>query len=144
MLPGKWRTHIYIYIYHANGSATQGENYTAANGGKFFNRDEKTVTMVRRELHLRNMKFTSCGAKCALGAVSAVCKQGHTVLFNAPDRPDSSYVFHMKSGERIELKHRDEVFVLDTKVAPKTKQVQPSTTPGRRALRSRAGAVKVL
>ena len=81
--------------------------------------------MMSREGHMRNMKFTSCDVKRALGSVSAICNQGHTVVFNAPDHPDGSYIYHIESGERMELAHRDGVFVLDTKVAPRHKQTRP-------------------
>ena len=89
------------------------------------------VTMMSREGHMRNMKFTSCDVKRALGSVSAICKQGHTVVFNAPDHPDGSYIYHIESRERMNLVHRDGVFVLDTKVAPKHKQTGPFVGQGR-------------
>ena len=79
------------------------------------------VTMMRREGHLRNMKFTSCDVKRALGSVSATCKQGHTVVFNAPDHPDGSYIYRIASGERMDLLHGDGVFVFDTRIAPRSK-----------------------
>ena len=89
------------------------------------------VKMMSREGHMRNMRFTSCDVKRALGSVSAICKQGHTVVFNGPDHPDGSYIYHIASGERMDLMHRDGVFVLDTRVAPKTKQSQPFQRQGR-------------
>ena len=87
--------------------------------------------MMSREGHLRNMKFTSCDVKRALGSVSAICKQGHTVVFNAPDHPDGSFIYHIESGERMDLMHKDGVFVLDTRVASKSKQAQPFQKQGR-------------
>ena len=112
-------------------ASRKGEHYTAANGGKIFNRGDKTITMMSREGHLRNMRFTSCDVKRALGSVSAICKQGHTVVFNGPDHPDGSYIYHIKSGERMDLKHKDGVFVLDTRVAPRGRQSQPFHRQGR-------------
>ena len=44
---------------------------TAANGGKIFNKGEKVVTMMSKEGHMRNMKFTSCDVERALGSVSS-------------------------------------------------------------------------
>ena len=76
------------------------------------------------------MSFTSCDVKRALGSVSAICKQGHTVVFNPPDHPDCSYIYHIESGERMEMAHRDGVFVLDTKVVPKHKQARPFAGQG--------------
>ena len=109
----------------------KGLHYTAANGGSIFNRGEKVVTMMSREGHMRNMKFISCDVKRALGSASAICKQGHTVVSNAPNHPDGSCIYHIQSGERMDLKHNDGVFVLDTKVAPKSKQARPFAGQGR-------------
>ena len=89
------------------------------------------VTMMSREVHARNMMFTSCDVKRALGSVSAICEQGQIVVFNAPDDPDGSYIYHIQSGERLELNHKGGVFVLDTKVAPKNKQAKPFHGQGR-------------
>ena len=83
-----------------------------------------------REGHLRNMRFTSCDVERALGSVSAICKQGHTVVFNAPDHPDGSYIYNLHSGDRMELQHKDGVFVLDTRVAPSTRQMHPFVGQG--------------
>ena len=87
--------------------------------------------MMSREGHMRNMKFTTCDVKRALGSVSAICKQGQNVVFNAPEHPDGSYIYHIQSGEWMELKHKDGVFVLDAKVAPKSKQARPFGGQGR-------------
>ena len=112
-------------------ASRNGEHYTAVNGGKIFDRGDKTTTMMSREGHLRNMKFTSCDVKRALGSVSAICNQGHTVVFNAADHPDGSYIYHIESGEKMNLKHKDGLFVRDSKVAPRTKQAQPFQGQGR-------------
>ena len=37
-----------------------GQHYTAANDGKIYNKGEKLVTMMSREGHMGNMRFTSC------------------------------------------------------------------------------------
>ena len=66
----------------------------------------------------RNIKFTSGDVERALGSVSSICKQGHTVVLNDPDHPDGSYILNLQSGERMALQHEDGGFVLDTKVAP--------------------------
>lgn len=61
----------------------------------------------------------------ALGSVSSICKQGHAVASNAPGDPDGSYMCHIEPGERLELQHEDGVFLLDTKVAPSSRQTRP-------------------
>ena len=81
VLPLKWCTHVRTIETDAS---RRGEHYTAANGGKIYNKGDKVVTMMSREGHLRNMRFTPCDVERALGSVSSICKQGHTVVFNAP------------------------------------------------------------
>lgn len=119
MLPLKWCAHVRTIETDAS---RRGEQYTAANGGKIYNRGDKVVTMMSRGGHLRNMKFNSCDVERALGSVSSICKQGHTAVFNAPDHPDGSYTLNRHSGERMGLQHKDGVYVLDTKIAPSSKQ----------------------
>ena len=98
VLPEKWCDHVDA---RETPESKKGQHYTAANGGKIYNRGEKMVTMMSREGHMRNMSFTSCDVKRALGSASAICKQGHTVVFNAPDHPDGSCIFRIESGERM-------------------------------------------
>ena len=85
VLPEKWCSHVQTMSTQASRN---GEHYTAANGGEIFDRGDKTITMTSREGHLRNMKFTSCDVNRALGSVSAICNQGHIVVFNAADHSD--------------------------------------------------------
>ena len=112
-------------------ASRRGEHYIAANDGKIYNDGEKTATMMSREGHMRNMKFTSCDVERALGSVSSICKQGHTVVFNAPDHPDGSYIYNIHSGERMELQHKDGAFVLDIRIALRKKQLYPFVGQGR-------------
>ena len=124
----KWCAHI--NAVETEGSR-HGKLYTAANGGKIFEEGEKVVTLMSQEGMMRNMRFTSCDVEKALGSVSAICSQGHTIVFNGPDHPDGSYIYHIESGERIELQHKDGVFVLNNKIAPKSKQMGPFAGQGR-------------
>ena len=127
VMPLKWCSHVRTIETEAS---RRGEHYTAANGGKIYNKGDKVVTLMSREGHLRNMKFTSCDVERALGSVSAICKHGHTVVFNGPDHPDGSFIYNIHSGERMELQHKDGVFVLDTRVAPSNRQTHPFAGQG--------------
>ena len=99
--------------------------------GKIYNKRENVVTTMSRQGHLRNMRLTSCDVERALGSVSAICKQGHTVVFNSLDHPDGSYIYNVHSGERMELQHKDGVYVLDTRIAPSARQLHPFVGQGR-------------
>ena len=59
---------------------------------------EKVVAMMSREGMTRNMRFTSCDVEQALGSASAICSQGHTIVFNGPDHPDGSYILNPARG----------------------------------------------
>ena len=83
------------------------------------------VTMMKQAGYKRNMAFTSCDVKKALGSVSAICKQEHRVVFNPPNDPEGSYIQHLEGGERMYLKESDGLYLLDTKVAPRHKQARP-------------------
>ena len=141
ILPLSWCTHVRTVETEAS---RRGEHYTAANGCKIYNKGERTVTMMSCEGHLRNMKFTSCDVERALGSVSSIGKQGHTVVFNAPGHQDGSYIYNIHSGERLEMKHNDGAYVLDTRVAPSNKQARPFAGQGRWTRGSRASAARAL
>ena len=77
------------------------------------------------------MKFIPCKVEKALGSVSHICSQGHTVVSNAPGHPDGSYIYNIHNGERLEMKHKDGVYVLDARVALGSKQARPFAGQGR-------------
>ena len=125
MIPTNWCARVETRDTEA---PRKGEHYTAANGGKHFNKGEQVVTMMSKEGYMRNMTFTSCDVERALGSVSAICKQWHTIVFNAPDHPDGSYIQHIASGQ---FNHKDGVYVLDARIAPRGKQSRPFVGQGR-------------
>ena len=125
-MPINWCAHIDA---RETEDSKKGQHDTAANGGKIFNEGEKMARMMSKEGMLMNMRFAACKVERALGSVSAICKQGHTIVFNGPEHPDGSYIQNLSTGEKIHLQHKDGVFVLDTRVAPKDKQ--PFTGQGR-------------
>ena len=51
---------------------------------------------------------------------------------NGFDHPDGSCFLHIEFGERMQLTHRDGVYVQDTGIAPVNKQVRPFAGQGRR------------
>ena len=46
VLPEKWCGHVKTM---SSAASRNGEHYTAANGGKIFNRGEKTAAMMSKE-----------------------------------------------------------------------------------------------
>ena len=85
-----------------------------------------------QEGSLRDMKFTVCDVAKALGSVSQMCKTGHRVVFNPPWSPSGSYIEHVDTGERMWMQEEGGLYVLKTKVAPKSKQTgrrQPEGFP---------------
>ena len=128
VMPLSWCAHTETRPTEASEKA---QHFTAANGGKIYNMGEKVVTMMSREGHKRNMKFTSCGVERALGSVSSICSQGHTVVFHSADHPDGSCILNLTTREKMYMTRKEGAYVLDTKIAPKFKQARPFGGPGR-------------
>ena len=51
-----------------------------------------------------------------------MCRAGHRVVFNPPGDPDGSYIEHVQTGECMWLEEQAGLYVLNTKVAPATRQ----------------------
>lgn len=77
VMPTDWCAHV---ATKETEDSKNGQRYTAANGRNIFNEGETVVTMMSLEGHLRNMKFTACQVERAVGSVSAIYKQGHTIV----------------------------------------------------------------
>ena len=128
VLPTGWCDHAETM---ATAASQKGVYYTAANGHKIYNKREKHLSMMSREGVQRKMRFQVCDVERPLGSVSSICSTGHSVVFNPPDDPRGSYIEHSKSGERMYLEAKDGVYVLNTKIAPKSKQARPFGGQGR-------------
>ena len=77
-----------------------------------------------REGVVRDMNFTSCEVSKALGSVSQICKAGHRVVFNPPWCEEGSFIEHAEIGEIMWLNEYNGLYVLNTKVAPTSKQTR--------------------
>ena len=112
-----------------------GEFFRAANGDKIYNEGKKVVSLMTREGIVRGMNFTSCEVSKALGSVSQICRAGHRVVFNPPWSEEGSYIEHESIGETMWMTEHNGLYVLNTKVAPTSKQssVKGNTGFGRPA-----------
>ena len=100
-----------------------GEYFRAANREKIFNRGQKLITMMTQEGVQRDMTFTACNeVSKALGSVSQMCRSGHRVVFNPPWDYEGSYIEHIESGVKLWLGERNGLYMLNTRVAPSSKQ----------------------
>ena len=109
----------------ANGETNESranESFRAANGDKIYNEGKKVVSFMAREGVHRDMKFTACEVAKALGSVSQICRVGHRVVFNPPWHDDGSYIEQIQVGEVMWMKEMNGFYVLDTGVAPMSKQ----------------------
>ena len=75
-----------------------------------------------REGFQRDMEFTVCGVANALGSVLQICRAGHRVVFNPPWHDEGFYIEQVEIGEVMWMKEFNELYVLDTRVAPSDKQ----------------------
>ena len=89
---------------------------------KIPNEGERLVSMMTREGMMRDMKFTVCPVTKALGSVSQMCKSGHRVVFNPPWEEEGSYIETLETGDKLWLDEQNGLYVLNTRVAPSSKQ----------------------
>ena len=68
------------------------------------------------------MHFIVCDVSKALGSESQMCKVGHRVVFNPPWDPEGSYIEHVETGECMWLEERNGLYMLNTKIAPASRQ----------------------
>ena len=71
---------------------------------------------------MRYMRFIACDVSKALGSVSHMCKTGRRVVFNPSWDPDGPYIQHVDIGECMWLEEHNGFYVLNTKVAPSSRQ----------------------
>ena len=71
---------------------------------------------------MRDMRFTVCPVTKALGSVSQMCRSGHKAVFNPPWEPEGSYIEHMEIGDRLWMEEQNGLYILNTKVAPTSRQ----------------------
>ena len=119
VMPTDWCNHIPV---QATQGSESGEFFRAANGVKIPNEGERLVSMMTREGVMRDMKFTVCLVTKALGSVSQMCKSGHRVVFNPHWEQEGSYIEHLDIGDRLYLDEQNGLYVLNTRVAPSSKQ----------------------
>ena len=67
---------------------------------------------------MRSMDFQVTGSTKALGSVSRMVKNGNRVVFDmGPDGSNRSYIEQKDAGEKLWLRERNGVYVLDVYVA---------------------------
>ena len=100
-----------------------GEFFRVANGEKIYNRGQKFNIMMTQEGVQRDMKFIACNeVSKALGSVSQMCRSGHRVVFNLVWDLEGSYIEHIESGQELWLEEKNGLYMLNTKIAPTSKQ----------------------
>ena len=86
-----------------------GVNFLAANGDKIPNQGEKKLRVITQEGLERSMLFQVAQVTKPLGSVSKICKKGHRVVFD----DDGSYIENKITGEYMNLREKNGVYVLD-------------------------------
>ena len=117
--PNGWRQHV--KLWEAAGPRS-GQSFNAADGEEIPNLGRRSVTLMTGEGAIRDMHFEVCNVTRALGSVSQMCRAGHKVAFNPPWDPTGSYIEHIDTGECMWLEEQNGIYMLNTKVAPSSKQ----------------------
>ena len=117
VLPSDWFEHH--KLWESEGSKS-GMVYTAANGGELPNEGEKRLFLATVDGdHLKRMDVQVTNVNKALGSVSRMVKNGHRVVFDQDEWGDNcSYIESRTSGEKMWLRERNGVYVLDVMVGP--------------------------
>ena len=117
VLPSSWfKTHKTI----ETDASRAGVYYTTANGIKVYNEGEKTLTMCHFEgSQKRDMTFQVADVNKALGSANKIVRNGNRIVMDLDDEGDDySYIESKSSGERLWLREREGVYVLDMLIAP--------------------------
>ena len=124
VIPTSWFTDHAIRETEASKS---GVYYTTANGVKVYNKGEKTLTMCHFEgSQKRDMTFQVADVNKALGSANKIVRNGNRIVMDLDDEGhDYSYIESKSTGERLWLREREGVYVLDMLVAPAPAAVAP-------------------
>ena len=117
VMPSSWFPN---HKLHESEGSKNGAVYTAANGGQLENEGERRLYLatVQGDM-LRKMDFQVTNVTKALGSVSRMVKNGNKVIFDVDEKGNNhSYIEKKDTGERLWLRERNGVYVLDVMVAP--------------------------
>ena len=116
-MPSAWFPH---HKLHESEGSKSGAVYTAANGGTFSNEGERKLYLATLQGDImRKMDFQVTNVTKALGSVSRMVKNGNKVVFDVDVHGNChSYIEKKETGERLWLRERNGVYVLDVLVAP--------------------------
>lgn len=118
-LPRDWCQHVKFW---ETEESRAGQTFNVANGQAIPNLGRRAVTLMIREGAIRDMSFEVCNVTRALGSVSQMCRAGHKVVFNLPWDHNGIYIEHAETGQRMWLREKDGIYLLDVRVAPENRQ----------------------
>lgn len=97
-----------------------GKPYTSASNHTVYNMGERMLTPCTLDhASERTMKFQVADVNKALGSASQIVKNENRVVFDLDEQGnDYSYAENKTSGDRLWLRERHGVYVLDMLVAP--------------------------
>ena len=79
---------------------------------------------------MRDMRLIVCDVSKALASVSQMYKASHRVVFNPPWDPEGSYIQRVDIGECMWLEEHNGLYMLNTKVAPSSRQKRSESSSG--------------
>ena len=128
VLPSTWFTE---YPLKESEGQKQGRWYTTADGSPIYNEGERTLHVSNLEgTHERKMTFQVADVNKALGSAAKIVNNGSRIVMDLDDQGnDYSYIESRKTGERLWMRQRNGVYVLDLLVGPPPKE--GFTRPGK-------------
>ena len=106
-----------------------GKPYTSASNHTIHNMGERTLTLYTVDYPgRRTMKFQVTDVNKALGSASKIVRSGNKIVFDLDEHGnDYSYIGNKKSRDRLWLRDKNGVYVLDMLVAPPGYNTDSST-----------------
>ena len=119
VMPTSWCSHVPT---EETPESWSGESFRAANGDKISHEGRTIISIMAKEGARRNMWFIACEVSKARGSVSQSRRVERSVVYHPSWHEDGSHMQREETGEGMWLCEHNGLYVLDTRVAPQSKQ----------------------
>ena len=115
-------------VLESQGSS-EGRFYTTADGTPVYNEGEKQLRICSLDgQQERGMTFQIAAVNKALGSASKLVKNGNRIVMDMDDSGrDIAYIENKRTKEKMWMRQRNGVYVLDILVAPPGHKMQGGT-----------------
>ena len=128
VMPVDWLTN---HLLTGSDGSRANDFYTTADGSKVYNEGQRKLDVCTLDgQQRRSMTFQVARVKKAVESVSRMVKNGNKLVFDQDSSAkDTSYIQNKRTNEKIWLRQKKGVYVLDVMVAPPQLSNDRSTDP---------------